>query len=92
MADDVGPEGGELEVMDESTRQIKEYHEALHKLFEGSDDVIVARSVASFMGCVMVHTEVRGLMGGFVNEIVQYAQLAAVVQEERANQPKGETQ
>jgi len=92
MADDVGPEQVELEVLDENTRQIKEYHEAMHKLFLGSDDVTVARSVASFMGCVMVHTDTRGLIGGFVNEILQYAHLASVVQDERANNPKGAAQ
>lgn len=91
MADNVAP-SMEAPPLDETARQIKEFHDMLHKLFEGVDDIIAARSVASFMGCIMIHTSSPNLIAGFANEVMQYAHLATVVREEKAQQPQGEQQ
>lgn len=61
----------------EDDRQIEGYHKALHSLFKGADDIIVAQSVASFMGCTMAHSDRwKQLIPGFVQQTIEYANLA----------------
>ncbi len=61
----------------EEERQIEGYHKALHALFKGCGDIIIAQSVASFMGCMMAHSEQwKRLIPGYVNETMQYANVA----------------
>lgn len=65
------------EPLSEEERQIEGYHTALHALFKGTDDIIVAQSVAVFMGCVMAHSEKwMGLIPGFVQHVISYANAA----------------
>lgn len=61
----------------EEDRQIEGYHNALHALFKGADDVIIAQAVASFMGCHLSHTsDWRRIIPGFIKEMLDYANLA----------------
>lgn len=61
----------------EDERQIEGYHKALHSLFKGTDDIIVAQSVTSFMGCVMAHSEKwTQVIPGFVAQTIDYANVA----------------
>ena len=72
QAPDVAPEP-----VSERDRQIEGYHSALHSLFKGADDVLIAQSVARFMGCTMAHShEWRRVIPGFVKEMLDYANLA----------------
>ena len=65
------------EPLTEEERQIEGYHKALHSLFSGADDVVVAQSVAVYMGCVMAHSDKwKGLIPGFVAHVMQYANSA----------------
>lgn len=65
------------EPLSEEERQIEGYHTTLHALFKGADDIVVAQSVAVFMGCVMAHSEKwKQLIPGFVAHILQYANAA----------------
>lgn len=65
------------EPVSERDRQIEGYHAALHALFKGADDVLIAQSVASFMGCTMAHSsDWRRVIPGFVREMLDYANLA----------------
>jgi hypothetical protein len=77
----------------EEERQVEGYHKALHALFKGSDDIIVAQSVASFMGCTMAHSEQwQRLIPGYVQQTLDYANvaLAAHKQAETIEQPNTE--
>jgi hypothetical protein len=74
----------------EEDRQIEGYHKALHSLFKGCDDIIVAQSVATFMGCHMAHTDDwKRIIPGFVKEMLEFANLsmAAHRQAESIAQP-----
>jgi hypothetical protein len=65
------------EPVSEEDRQIEGYHRALHSLFEGAEDIIVAQAVASFMGCTMAHsTDWQRIIPGFVKQTLDYANLA----------------
>jgi len=65
------------EPVTEDDRQIEGYHKALHALFKGANDIIVAQSCASFMGCVMAHSEEwRRIIPGFVQQTLDYANIA----------------
>jgi cytochrome c551/c552 len=74
----------------EEDRQIEGYHKALHSLFKGADDIIVAQAVASFMGCTMAHSEKwRNVIPGFVQQTIEYANLAMAAHKmaEQVEQP-----
>lgn len=61
----------------EDDRQIEGYHRAMHSLFKGADDIIVAQSVASYIGCLMAHSDKwKQIIPGFINQALQYANLA----------------
>ena len=61
----------------EEDRQVEGYHKALHSLFKGANDIIIAQSVASFMGCMMAHSEEwQRLIPGFVQQTLDYANVA----------------
>lgn len=67
----------DAEPVSEMDRRIEGYHTALHALFKEEDDIVVAQSVASFMGCVMSHSEQwERIVPGFVKEMLDYANLA----------------
>lgn len=75
MADDSTVMTGEP--VTEEERQVEGYHKVLHSLFQGTDDIIVAQSVASFMGCVMAHsTEWKRVIPGYVQQTMDYANVA----------------
>lgn len=79
-----------VEPVSEEERQIEGYHKALHSLFKGAEDVIVAQSVASFMGCVLAHTEDwRRIIPGYMQQTMDYTSvaLAAHRQAETITQP-----
>lgn len=80
----------QVEPVSEEERQIEGYHKALHGLFKGADDLIIAQAVASFMGCVMAHTEEwKRLIPGYMQQTMDYANvaLAAHRQAETITQP-----
>lgn len=61
----------------EEDRQVEGYHKALHSLFKGANDITIAQSVASFMGCTMAHSEEwQRLIPGYVGQTLDYANVA----------------
>lgn len=78
MVDDTVEEAPkDTPAVSERDRQIEGYHRALHSLFKGADDIMIAQSVASFMGCTMAHSDDwRRVIPGFVQEMLDYANLA----------------
>jgi len=77
----------------EEDRQVEGYHKALHSLFKGANDIIIAQSVASFMGCTMAHSEEwQRLIPGFVQQTLDYANVALAAHKQAATieqPPKG---
>lgn len=66
-------EGGD-DVVPEDERRIEGYHKMMHSLFKGEDDIVTAQAVASFMGCVMAHSEVwKQIIPGFMKQMIDYA-------------------
>lgn len=61
----------------EEDRRIEGYHKMLHSLFKSESDIITAQSVASFMGCIMAHSEEwQRVIPGFVKQMLDYANVA----------------
>lgn len=70
----------------EEERQIEGYHKALHSLFKGAEDVIVAQAVASFMGCMLSHTEEwRRIIPGYMEQMLDYASVAMAAHRQAEN-------
>lgn len=71
------------EPVSEDERQIEGYHKALHGLFKGATDIITAQACASFMGCIMAHSDDwRRIIPGYTQETLAYAKLAFAAHKE----------
>ena len=67
----------------EEERQIEGYHKALHSLFKGAPDIIIAQACASFMGCVMAHSDDwQRIVPGYVRQTMDYANVAMAAHRE----------
>ena len=83
---------GDVE-LDETSRQIEQNHKALHALFDGTTPMVVMQSVASFMGCTMMHLvhtapdDAMTYTRHFISDVLKFGHIAQLMLQEQ--QTKG---
>lgn len=75
----------------EFERQVRDLHESMHKLFQGVDDTTQAKTVVSFMGCLMASSpNWKALIPGYMLDMVNTANMVIAAHKQALGLPINE--